>query len=449
MYTAPRITIGRSPSRISYACNPAYDSSAPSRPSAPASTIQRTTMPDHGDGGDGDDRRPAVRTDAAARWRDAGRIDCGRGIAHDSAGSLTRVSRLAKLLRRVARLPGVPQSPPCRRASRRTVPPGRSRRRCTANSSRRSSGSTPSRAARELRTRSRRSSNISRRCSTRSCRRTATARVMRRELETVRRARELRLTLDTRHLVMRVSVVICTYNRAESLQRTLDALRYQTFTRLRSRRRQRSVDRSTPTTCSTSWRHAVKVVDEPARQPLGLPEPRHPGSRQATSSRSSTTTRSPSSTGSTTSSPRSTDDEVAGVGGLVFDHTGIDFQFRFSASSRLGEPLLSDVAPFDELCVPGAFGSRTCRARTPCSGAPCSTRSAASTRRSTTTSTRPTCARASSTPATSCARLDDAHVHHKFLPSAVRNEGRIVTNWYPIIKNLTYFGYPPRPRRCR
>ncbi len=38
-------------------------------------------------------------------------------------------------------------------------------------------------------------------------------------------------------------------------------------------------------------------------------------------------------------------------------------------------------------------------------------------------------------------QLDDAHVHHKFLPSAMRNEGRIVTNWYPILKNLTYFGY--------
>ena len=38
-------------------------------------------------------------------------------------------------------------------------------------------------------------------------------------------------------------------------------------------------------------------------------------------------------------------------------------------------------------------------------------------------------------------QLDDAHVHHKFLPSAIRNEGRIVTHWYPILKNLTYFGY--------
>ena len=38
-------------------------------------------------------------------------------------------------------------------------------------------------------------------------------------------------------------------------------------------------------------------------------------------------------------------------------------------------------------------------------------------------------------------QLDDAHMHHKFLPSAMRNEGRIVTNWYPILKNLTYFGY--------
>lgn len=37
------------------------------------------------------------------------------------------------------------------------------------------------------------------------------------------------------------------------------------------------------------------------------------------------------------------------------------------------------------------------------------------------------------------AQLDRAFVHHKFMPSHIRNQHRVVTNWYPIIKNKTYF----------
>ena len=35
--------------------------------------------------------------------------------------------------------------------------------------------------------------------------------------------------------------------------------------------------------------------------------------------------------------------------------------------------------------------------------------------------------------------VDDAFIHHKFLPSHIRNEHRFPKNWYPIIKNTVYF----------
>jgi glycogen(starch) synthase len=37
------------------------------------------------------------------------------------------------------------------------------------------------------------------------------------------------------------------------------------------------------------------------------------------------------------------------------------------------------------------------------------------------------------------AQLDRGFVHHKFLPSHLRNQHRVVTNWYQIIKNKIYF----------
>jgi glycogen(starch) synthase len=36
-------------------------------------------------------------------------------------------------------------------------------------------------------------------------------------------------------------------------------------------------------------------------------------------------------------------------------------------------------------------------------------------------------------------QTDRGIVHHKFLPSAIRNEQRVLTSWYSVIKNKTYF----------
>jgi len=37
------------------------------------------------------------------------------------------------------------------------------------------------------------------------------------------------------------------------------------------------------------------------------------------------------------------------------------------------------------------------------------------------------------------AQLDVGFVHHKFMPSHIRNESRVLTSWYSVIKNKTYF----------
>ena len=37
------------------------------------------------------------------------------------------------------------------------------------------------------------------------------------------------------------------------------------------------------------------------------------------------------------------------------------------------------------------------------------------------------------------AQLDKGFIHHKFMPSHIRNEAREMTSWYSIVKNKTYF----------
>ena len=237
---------------------------------------------------------------------------------------------------------------------------------------------------------------------------------------------------------MRISVVICTYNRAESLQHTLDALRYQTYHDFEV------VVVNGPSTDRTDdvldrWRNNVKVVSNPL---ANLSVSRNLGIRASAGELVAFIDDDaiPEFDWLDDIAGAFGDAEVAGVGGLVFDHTGVDFQFRFSASSRLGEPLLSDEAPFDSLCVPGAFWFPHLQGTN------------AAFRRAVLDDVggfdetfdyyldeTDLCARIVDAGYV-LRQLDDAHVHHKFLPSAVRTESRIVTNWYPILKNLTYFG---------
>jgi glycosyltransferase involved in cell wall biosynthesis/GT2 family glycosyltransferase len=240
---------------------------------------------------------------------------------------------------------------------------------------------------------------------------------------------------------MRVSVVVCTYNRADALRHTLDALRYQTFTDFEV------VVVNGPSTDHTAdvlaeWDGRIEVATNP--------EPNLSISRNLGIAASAgdlvafidddaipefdwladiVEAFEADATG-----------EVAGVGGLVFDHTGMDFQFRFAASSRLGEPKLSDTTPFDDLCLPGAFWFPYLQ------GTNAVFRRAALVEVGGFDETfdyyldeTDLCARLVDS-GYLLRQLDDAHVHHKFLPSHLRNEERIVTRWYPVIKNLTYFG---------
>ena len=137
--------------------------------------------------------------------------------------------------------------------------------------------------------------------------------------------------------------------------------------------------------------------------------------------------------------PAFDDPDTGGAGGLVFDQTGYTYQYLYAACDRLGNALVTLKAPAEEYNYPLS-------ARIPyvqgTNGA---------FRRSVLIDIggfdeeyefyldeTDVCCRVVDA-GWKIRQLGNAAVHHKFLPSHIRNEHRITTVKYPVIKNKIYF----------
>jgi glycogen synthase len=133
------------------------------------------------------------------------------------------------------------------------------------------------------------------------------------------------------------------------------------------------------------------------------------------------------------------DDQVGAAGGLVYDHTGVSFQAQYVTVNRRGYPSdWSEPAPHLNFPfspdVPHLLGTN------------CSFRRSALLHvggfdeeyeyflDETDVAFRINDA------GYRIVQLPDAYVHHKYAPSHMRCEKKIVQNWYPLIKNRAYFG---------
>lgn len=245
------------------------------------------------------------------------------------------------------------------------------------------------------------------------------------------------------NLPMTVSVVICTLDRADSLGATLDALRHQ-------RHRDLEVvvvngpSRDHTAAVLARWDALIRVVDCPV---ANLSVSRNLGIRAASGEVVAFIDDDalPEFDWLAQALPAFADPEVAAVGGAVLDHTGFAFQHRFTVADRFGNHDLHHPRPADDHCVPGALrypsllGTNTLFRRTALE-------------------------RVGGFDETFeyyldetdvCLRLVDAGfvlrqlptavVHHKFLPSHIRDHRRVVTNWFPIVKNQVYFAYRHAP----
>lgn len=133
------------------------------------------------------------------------------------------------------------------------------------------------------------------------------------------------------------------------------------------------------------------------------------------------------------------DEAVGGVGGFVYDNTGVRFQARYVTVNRLGYPNDSN-APSPHLNFPLTADFPHLL------GTNCSFRLSVlkeiggfDEEYEYFLDETDVCCRIVDAGYRIIQR-HDAFVHHKFAPSHMRDERKIVRNWYPLIKNRVYFG---------
>jgi glycogen(starch) synthase len=142
------------------------------------------------------------------------------------------------------------------------------------------------------------------------------------------------------------------------------------------------------------------------------------------------------------------DPSVGGAGGVVYDHTGSSPQYWYSSANRLGRADWARATPADEFNFPFSFNIPYVQG----------TNSAF--RRDALIAIggfdeeiefyldeTDVCCRMVDA-GYQIRQLPNAVVHHKFLPSAIRNENRVTRNLYPIIKNKIYFSLVNNRGHC-
>ena len=132
-------------------------------------------------------------------------------------------------------------------------------------------------------------------------------------------------------------------------------------------------------------------------------------------------------------------DEIGGVGGVVYDQSGYTYQYEYSTADRLGNANWAAGKRMEHLCFPGSFEFPYLQGTN------------ASFRRSVLLEVggfdeeieyyldeTELCCRLVDAGYV-IRQLSDAYVHHKFAPSHLRDDRRIIRHRFPVLKNKIYF----------
>jgi glycosyltransferase involved in cell wall biosynthesis/GT2 family glycosyltransferase len=133
-------------------------------------------------------------------------------------------------------------------------------------------------------------------------------------------------------------------------------------------------------------------------------------------------------------------EDIGGVGGFVFDHTGTDFQTKYIICDRFGSAWpKEDKDPSELYSYPNAFKYSAMI------GTNCSFRrdilleiGAFDEEYEYFLDETDVCVRVIDA-GYKIKQIDNAYVHHKFLPSHMRNSTRATVHHFPILKNSLYF----------
>ncbi len=236
---------------------------------------------------------------------------------------------------------------------------------------------------------------------------------------------------------MRVSIAICTDGRRDSLQRTLESLR-----QLDARDFEVCVVCG-PTQDGTrdlveTWPDPLKIANCPARNLSmarniaielsagdivafldddSIPEPEWLGQIVAAYE----------------------DPKVGGAGGFVHDHTGVAYQWRFGTTNRLGRANLEWSRSAEEFNFPYTanfphlLGANSSFRRTALISVGGFDEEFEYYLDETDLAARII------DDGWKIAQISGAYVHHKYLPSSIRNESRVLKSWYSVIKNKIYY----------
>ncbi len=132
-------------------------------------------------------------------------------------------------------------------------------------------------------------------------------------------------------------------------------------------------------------------------------------------------------------------DEIAGVGGFVFDHTGYELQYSYTVCDRMGNAYHNLTVPMPEFCYPGChrfpalLGTNSLFRRSALLEIGAFDEQFDYFLDETDVNVRLIDV------GYVLKQIPRAFVYHRYLPSHIRNEKRVNTNYAPMIRNRIYF----------
>jgi glycosyltransferase involved in cell wall biosynthesis len=130
--------------------------------------------------------------------------------------------------------------------------------------------------------------------------------------------------------------------------------------------------------------------------------------------------------------------EVGAAGGFLYDHTGKSYQWRFGSMDRFGTADCSGDKPTPEYNFPGSYNFPHVMANSAFRRTAIIDVGGFDEEYEYFLDESDIICRLVDH-GWLVAQLDRGFVHHKFTASAIRNESRVLTSWYSVVKNKTYF----------